>query len=152
LPPQQALPSCGPCLSRSTRKPSTSTLTQSDEQRVEMSLWWSSIDQVARRQYRLLPALQQQGLPLGRPSPQLHVRTLHAVLCRYVLIIIAGPFELTKQAAQISVLMAKSNTSSMDDPIRQSYQQKGTFKTAKNIVMNRGFSGLYNGFNLHLCK
>ena len=63
---------------------------------------------------------------------------------------ITGPFELTKQAAQISVLMAKSNTSSMDDPIRQSYAQKGTFRTAKNIVMNRGFAGLYSGFNLHL--
>lgn len=64
-----------------------------------------------------------------------------------------GPFELTKQAAQISVLMAsKSNTSSLDDPVRQSYQQKGTFRTAKNIVANRGFLGLYNGFNLHLRK
>ena len=73
-------------------------------------------------------------------------------LHRLVLTLTTGPFELTKQAAQISVLMAKSNTSSMDDPVRESYQQKGTFRTAKNIVMNRGFSGLYNGFNLHLCK
>lgn len=46
--------------------------------------------------------------------------------------------------------MAKSNTSSMDDPIRLSYQRKGTFKTAKNIVSHRGFVGLYSGFRLHL--
>lgn len=74
------------------------------------------------------------------------------LLYRHVLTTAAGPFELTKQAAQISVLMAKSNTSSMDDPVRQSYQQKGTFRTAKNIIQNRGFAGLYNGFNLHLRK
>ena len=50
--------------------------------------------------------------------------------------------------------MAKSNTSSMDDPInvRQSYQQKGTFKMAKSIVEHRGFLGLYSGFSLHLRK
>lgn len=64
----------------------------------------------------------------------------------------AGPFELTKLSAQISVLMAKSNTSSVDDPVRRSYQQKGTFKTAKNIVLHRGISGLYSGFNYHLRK
>lgn len=63
-----------------------------------------------------------------------------------------GPFELTKLSAQISTLMAKSNTSSMDDPIRLSYQRKGTFRTAKNIVAHRGFMGLYSGFRLHLCK
>ena len=69
-----------------------------------------------------------------------------------MLITSAGPFELTKLSAQISVLMAKSATSSVDDPIRMSYQQKGTFKTAKNIVMNRGFAGLYSGYSLHLCS
>ena len=40
----------------------------------------------------------------------------------------------------------------MDDPVRLTYQQKGTFKTAKNIVAHRGFAGLYSGFGLHLCK
>jgi len=63
-----------------------------------------------------------------------------------------GPFELTKLSAQISTLMAKSNTSSMDDPVRLSYQRKGTFKTAKNIISHRGFPGLYSGFKLHLRK
>lgn len=62
----------------------------------------------------------------------------------------SGPFELTKLSAQISVLMARTNLSSMDDPVRRSYAQKGTFATAKNIVLNRGLSGLYSGFHLHL--
>ncbi|MCJ1255725.1 hypothetical protein MMC24_003542 [Lignoscripta atroalba] len=65
---------------------------------------------------------------------------------------IACPFELTKLSAQISVLMAKSNTSSVDDPVRQSYQQKGTFKTARNIILHRGVMGLYSGFHLHLLR
>ena len=63
-----------------------------------------------------------------------------------------GPFELTKTSAQISVLMAKSNTSSMDDPVRSSYQQKGTFSTVKNIVTHRGVLGLYSGFGFHMCR
>ena len=65
--------------------------------------------------------------------------------------VLLGPFELTKLSAQISTLMAKSSTSSMDDPIKSSYQSKGTFKMAKNIIKNRGFFGLYSGFSLHLC-
>ena len=48
--------------------------------------------------------------------------------------------------------MAKTNTTSVDDPIRRSYQQLGTFKTAKNIVKHRGVMGLYSGFHLHLCE
>ena len=79
--------------------------------------------------------------------------------------VILGPFELTKLSAQVSVLMADGNASSinatsMSDPanaratraVAASYQNKGTFKTAKNIVKHRGFMGLYSGFSLHLCK
>ena len=65
---------------------------------------------------------------------------------------IAGPFELTKLSAQISVLMAASKTSSVDDPVKRSYQQKGALKTAQNIVLHRGVAGLYSGFHLHLCE
>lgn len=39
----------------------------------------------------------------------------------------------------------------MDDPVRSSYQQKGTLKTARNIIMHRGVMGLYSGFGFHLC-
>ena len=66
--------------------------------------------------------------------------------------IISGPFELTKVAAQISTLMAQSDTSEAKDSVRGSYQQKGVFKTAKNIVLHRGYVGLYSGFHLHLCE
>ncbi|KAI9819409.1 MAG: hypothetical protein M1832_003972 [Thelocarpon impressellum] len=65
---------------------------------------------------------------------------------------IACPFELTKLSAQLSVLMARSNTTSVDDPIRRSYEQKGTFKTAQNIIRHRGVLGLYSGFHLHLMR
>ena len=66
--------------------------------------------------------------------------------------LLKGPFELTKLSAQISVLMARTNTSSVDDPVRSSYQQKGTYSTARNIIMHRGVLGLYSGFGFHLCK
>jgi len=66
--------------------------------------------------------------------------------------LIACPFELTKLSAQISVLMAKTNVASIDDPIRRSYQQLGTFKTARNIIKLRGVMGLYSGFHLHFLR
>ncbi|KAL9104677.1 MAG: hypothetical protein Q9163_000420 [Psora crenata] len=67
--------------------------------------------------------------------------------------IVACPFELTKMSAQISTLMASRNLSSMDDPIlKSSYMQKGTFKTANKIITNRGFTGMYSGFRLHLLR
>ncbi len=65
---------------------------------------------------------------------------------------IACPFELTKLSAQISVLMARTSMSGVDNPIGKSYQQMGTFKTARNIIKHRGVGGLYSGFHLHLCK
>jgi len=78
--------------------------------------------------------------------------------------IIACPFELTKLSAQVSVLMADRTTSSLSEPshsygtsqsyrtVAASYQNKGTWKTAKNIVKHRGMSGLYSGFTLHLLR
>lgn len=72
------------------------------------------------------------------------------------LIQIPAPFEITKIAAQTSEMMAKGNKSSMSDalkdPIKSSYQQKGTIKTAINIFKLRGFLGLYAGFRIHIGK
>lgn len=69
---------------------------------------------------------------------------------------LSAPFEITKIAAQTSEMMAKGNRSSMSDalrdPIKSSYQQKGTIKTAMNIVKLRGFLGLYAGFRIHISK
>lgn len=71
-----------------------------------------------------------------------------------------GPFELTKLSAQVSVLMA-DRTVTGDSQTKQgravravaaSYQNKGTLKTARNIVRLHGISGLYSGFKLHLRK
>jgi len=71
--------------------------------------------------------------------------------------LVACPFELTKLSAQVSVLMADGNSLSVSEPsngraVAASYQNKGTFKTAKNIVKHRGIMGLYSGFNLHLLR
>ncbi|RDL39029.1 Mitochondrial carrier [Venustampulla echinocandica] len=71
--------------------------------------------------------------------------------------LVACPFELTKVSAQVSVLLADKNKSNGADPkssgaVAASYQNKGTFQTAKNIVKHRGLAGLYSGFNLHLLR
>ncbi|MCJ1299371.1 hypothetical protein MMC08_002163 [Hypocenomyce scalaris] len=66
---------------------------------------------------------------------------------------IACPFELTKLSAQISVLMASDTKDPTgEERVRRSYEQKGTFKTAKNIIKHRGITGLYSGFHLHLLR
>ena len=65
---------------------------------------------------------------------------------------VACPFELTKLSAQISVLMANHKSTSLDDPIRRSYEQKGTFQTVRQIVSHYGVRGLYSGFRLHFMR
>ncbi|KAF2740674.1 mitochondrial carrier [Polyplosphaeria fusca] len=66
---------------------------------------------------------------------------------------IACPFELTKLSAQISVLMAdRKDGGGKDDAVRKSYQNLGTFRTAKKLVEHRGYRGLYSGFHLHLLR
>lgn len=80
-----------------------------------------------------------------------------SLLKHSIIDISSGPFELTKLSAQVSVLMADRKQSSISEPsqgraVAASYQNKGTYKTAKNIVKHRGFVGLYSGFRLHLCK
>ncbi|KAF2101045.1 mitochondrial carrier [Rhizodiscina lignyota] len=63
---------------------------------------------------------------------------------------IACPFELTKLSAQIAILNAekavKGNT------VIESYQQQGTFRTARALIRNRGLAGLYCGFYYHLLR
>ena len=62
-----------------------------------------------------------------------------------------GPFELTKTAMVIAKEMALSATKA-HDPIRKSYSNKGTFRTAQQIVRNCGPMGLYSGFQLQFRK
>lgn len=60
---------------------------------------------------------------------------------------------MTKLSAQVSVLMAnQKNADPKKQEIALSYHNKGTFKTLKNIVKHRGFTGMYTGLNLHLSK
>ncbi|KAI4127150.1 MAG: hypothetical protein LQ347_004720 [Umbilicaria vellea] len=65
---------------------------------------------------------------------------------------IACPFELTKNSAQISMLMVKKNHSVANEVVLKSYEQKGTFKIARNIIKHRGIMGLYSGYQLHLLR
>ena len=95
-------------------------------------------------------------LPLGRSSLFILVSldsTRHGASKPEPL---SAPFEITKIAAQTSEMMAKGNKSSVSDalkdPIKSSYQQKGTIKTAMNILKIRGFLGLYAGFRIHIGK
>jgi len=71
--------------------------------------------------------------------------------------LVSCPFELTKLSAQVSVLMADRNNSSVSEPslnrtVVSNYQTKGTLQTAKNIIKHQGIMGLYSGFRLHLLR
>ncbi|RKF59793.1 putative mitochondrial carrier C29A3.11c [Erysiphe neolycopersici] len=70
--------------------------------------------------------------------------------------LVSCPFELTKLSAQVSNLDVNRKLGvykSYDArKIAATYQNKGTFKTAKNIIKNRGILGLYAGFHLHLLR
>lgn len=122
-----------------------------------MNHWLSSTEQEAFLRLGRLSALVLPVRQLEASSLQLHVSGLSSSFLPLIYLDqpshqSLGPFELTKLSAQISELMAKSSTSSVDDPVRRSYQQKGTFKTARTIVQHRGLRGLYSGFSYHLCK
>ncbi|KAF2840812.1 mitochondrial carrier [Patellaria atrata CBS 101060] len=64
---------------------------------------------------------------------------------------IACPFELTKLSAQISVVVNKEK-GGIDEELRKSYQQKGTIRTAQNLIKHRGIQGLYCGARYHLIR
>jgi hypothetical protein len=64
---------------------------------------------------------------------------------------LACPFELTKLSAQVSVLMAeRAGSCARSRAVAASYQNKGTLRTMRNIIKNRGIFGLYTGLRLHL--
>jgi hypothetical protein len=66
--------------------------------------------------------------------------------------IAACPFELTKQAAQISGMLADHASTKGTIDVSHSYEGKGTFNTARTIVRNRGVFGLYSGFQFQLFR
>jgi solute carrier family 25 (mitochondrial carnitine/acylcarnitine transporter), member 20/29 len=66
---------------------------------------------------------------------------------------IACPFELVKVAQQLAELMSRSPNKNMDVKMALSYKGKGTFGTAKQIIINRGTKlGIYSGFSYHLFR
>ena len=63
---------------------------------------------------------------------------------------LSGPFELTKSAMVIAKQIAATSVGNNCNSIRSSYQNKSTWRTAKQIVANCGFLGLYSGFQLQM--
>lgn len=50
------------------------------------------------------------------------------------------------------MLMVEKNNCTANEMVLKSYEQKGTFKIAQNIIKHRGIMGLYSGYQLHLRK
>ena len=122
-----------------------------------MTSHWSSLIDLEV----FLPWLQLHVLPPLVLPPDLSSRSIRVSLGREYFSVsrtktLPAPFEITKIAAQTSEMLAKGNKSSISDalkdPIRSSYQQKGTIKTAINILKLHGFLGLYAGFRIHIGK
>ena len=64
----------------------------------------------------------------------------------------ACPFEFTKLATQIELLMRRTKFASSPDPTVSTaalQEAKGPMQMAKEIYKTRGFLGLYSGFNYH---
>jgi len=65
----------------------------------------------------------------------------------------SGPFELTKTAAQLAGEMSKPTAGpvhKLDSEVRKSYKNKGTTQTMIALYRNRGFTGLYCGFQYQM--
>lgn len=48
--------------------------------------------------------------------------------------------------------MVENSKPVANDGVLKSYEHKGTFMIAKNIIKHRGIMGLYSGYQLHLRK
>jgi solute carrier family 25 carnitine/acylcarnitine transporter 20/29 len=62
--------------------------------------------------------------------------------------ILACPFEFTKLATQIELLMRRTQIVSSPDPTNPT-DAKGPLQMAREIYSTRGFRGLYSGFTYH---
>jgi len=64
--------------------------------------------------------------------------------------VMACPFEFTKLATQIELLMRRTKLAPSDgSALTANMQPKGPMQMAKEIYFTRGFFGLYSGFNYH---
>ena len=70
--------------------------------------------------------------------------------------VVACPFEFTKLATQIELLMRRTKVASSPDPTLSAstaaIDPKGPMQMAREIYHTRGFRGLYSGFNYHFGK
>jgi Mitochondrial carrier protein len=65
--------------------------------------------------------------------------------------ILSCPFEFTKVASQIELLVRRRQLAPFSDvPIYPIPTPKTPFQIARNIYSGRGILGLYSGFNYHL--
>jgi solute carrier family 25 (mitochondrial carnitine/acylcarnitine transporter), member 20/29 len=62
--------------------------------------------------------------------------------------VMACPFEFTKLATQIELLMRRTRLASTSD-MSAPMDPKGPMQMAREIYVTRGFRGLYSGFNYH---
>jgi solute carrier family 25 (mitochondrial carnitine/acylcarnitine transporter), member 20/29 len=65
--------------------------------------------------------------------------------------ILACPFEFTKLATQIELLIQRTKLASSPDATVDiaNLKPRGPFYVASEIFRTRGFLGLYSGFNFH---
>jgi solute carrier family 25 (mitochondrial carnitine/acylcarnitine transporter), member 20/29 len=62
--------------------------------------------------------------------------------------VMACPFEFTKLATQIELLMRRTRLASSSN-LSSPMEPKGPMQMAREIYVTRGFRGLYSGFNYH---
>ena len=64
--------------------------------------------------------------------------------------LLSCPFEFTKLATQIELLLRRTRLAAGSTSAGMSYEPKTPTQMAKDIYFGRGFLGLYSGFGYHL--
>lgn len=106
--------------------------------------------------YKTPPPPRNQFRPTYRTTPPYHgffmLNAGMAFLAGFTsgafITVMACPFEFTKLATQIELLMRRTRLSSSPD-LTGPMEPKGPMQMAREIYHTRGFRGLYSGFNYH---
>ena len=62
---------------------------------------------------------------------------------------IAAPFEFTKLASQIELLVHKQKN---PNAVSSESKPNGTFTVARNMIKRHGVASLYSGYKYHICE